>query len=327
MLCRRVLWSIVVLCSFLCVQASAQKDAEKDKGIEDLFYRSWMSGELLKPNPEMSVAFVFIPGFLNEIAFTYFRDFIDVLKQELGVSKSDILILDSSSKNSVESNIENHVSALKSFAKKTQKKMILIGHSKGGAELLHLSLAHPGFFAESVHGAYLIQAAVGGSPVADWMDHAENFPLRREDSLPWWQKIYMKGTRVLLNSLFANYRVGLQSLYQAKDKQSLDRYVTAMTPALRNTVQKKVFYITSTETCDAISKVIQATGCYLLQYGEGDGLVLWKDQFYTGVGQVIMQVQADHADFVLSEPLSKQPRSFRKAFARTLWKHALTLGK
>lgn len=110
---------------------------------------------------------IFVDGLLNEAAHlvgNYFCDNISEIK-ELGISHSHIGYLSS---HSVPKNADTLVGDIQEIYVREKLPIILIGHSKGGAECLYAILRNPYLLQSGIiDRVVLINPAVGGSPLAD----------------------------------------------------------------------------------------------------------------------------------------------------------------
>ena len=110
---------------------------------------------------------IFVAGILNEFADiinSYFTDNINAVIA-LGATYSYI---GPSSALSIPENAALLYEEINKIAQEVQKPIILVGHSKGAAEILHALYTHPELILnQSIERALLIQPAIGGSPLAD----------------------------------------------------------------------------------------------------------------------------------------------------------------
>lgn len=110
---------------------------------------------------------IFVAGVMNELTDfinNYFPDNMKAVKR-FGATYSYI---GPSSALSIPDNAALLYERIKEIAQKVQKPIILVGHSKGGAEILYLLLEHPELILDgTVDRTLLIQPAVGGSAIAD----------------------------------------------------------------------------------------------------------------------------------------------------------------
>jgi hypothetical protein len=110
---------------------------------------------------------IFVDGLLNEAAHlvgNYFCDNISEVK-ELGIGHSHIGYLSSYS---VPKNSDTLVSDIQEIYVREKLPIILVGHSKGGAECLYAILKNPYLLQSGIiDRVVLINPAVGGSPLAE----------------------------------------------------------------------------------------------------------------------------------------------------------------
>jgi hypothetical protein len=153
-----VLIFIIFLLASWARGASFQKawDQEEEKGFSSAD-SSLLAGKHV----------IFIAGIMNELTdfiHNYFPDNMKAVKQ-LGGTYSYI---GPSSSRTIPENAKILFEKINKIYIKIKKPLILIGHSKGGAESLYLLLEHPELIINGiVERTLLIQPAIGGSPMAD----------------------------------------------------------------------------------------------------------------------------------------------------------------
>lgn len=187
--------SILLIIFFFSAAASALADWNLESSISDLKINN-LNLALTIPAPEnvgadfkkilaqkeplllndlnflgKNCAIIFVPGFISEtvLAFEdvnpgipiggYFAEQIDALKNEDGL---DARLFRTESEASVSENAESLAVYLRKFTGRT----ILIGHSKGGLEILDV-LVHYADIRPKVAGWIAIQSPFFGSPIAD----------------------------------------------------------------------------------------------------------------------------------------------------------------
>jgi pimeloyl-ACP methyl ester carboxylesterase len=268
---------------------------------------------------------VFVPGLANGIAnvpffSTYFGANIKTLKNEF---KMDVSYFGPKSSLPMEKNSAHLAQYLQGLYKKTSHKpVILIGHSKGGAECLLSVLKNPWLFDRIVSHVVLIQAAIGGSEFVHEGDISYVYRL-----------------------LSLYYKHGVDSLKQGKAHQvfqkafaKLDQYLFETYGHLgvehvlrkRKELSRKVFYVRSVtgpnEKLSIGLKILLSLGGYGLTATPGnDGLLSAPDQIpELGVDNQIPfgidlgVLHGDHIELTVSGPVSRGRRSDQAAFTRAL---------
>lgn len=249
---------------------------------------------------------LFVGGVMNELAeYTtgYFTDSRDCVEQELGGQSS---YWGPSSKNSIPENAEilnGHI--LKTYFE-TQKPLILVGHSKGAAEILYVILEHPELILDGlVERVILIQGSMGGSRIANdparWLGHAILKQLTEFDT----ESLSESGAKKVFDAAFEQY--------QAKIDQTAHEQVSG-----------KIFYLRSALELNRHSYFVQLI-LKLSQYdleieecGPSDGFLTTCSQLDSRIGVDLGIVEADHLSLVLSwVGLSKKER---RALMRAVFK-------
>lgn len=245
--------------------------------------------------PLVGLHVVFVGGFLNEALPGYFLDNAEECHAE-GASTS---IVEPSSLDDVGADTEHLVEAVRKAARDSGRRVVLVGHSKGGAAALLTALKHPELMLDgTLERVVVIQGAVGGSPIAEGIVG----------------KLSLRDAPVRVK--------GLQSLSQ-RDAKALFREALASlrarhTDAEVERVLRHVFYVRSSTS--EVSSILLVTHEFLNRQGSGrnDGLVLIEDQ-KLDVGVDLGTLDADHAALTVAGPISNRPAEYRKAFTRAMF--------
>ena len=243
---------------------------------------------------------LFVTGYMTEgidIVTDYFEDNAEVLKKDFGIHS---FILEQKSQQSIETNADLiYFKILELYEKNNKKPIILIGHSKGGAEALFTALQDYDLLLKGiVEKVVIIQGAVLGSPVATYF------------------------TTDFLGKLTSPLK-GLTSLNEqvmnAKFQERTSKLKMALSPFKFNLVSQKIYYVRSYKNRSDVSPILYFTHRYLEKTGgKNDGLLLLKDQYLEQIGVDLCVLYADHADLTVTSPLSTMPREARYAFTRAL---------
>ena len=231
---------------------------------------------------------IFVAGFLNELIPGYFVDNVAVT-QELGADTSTLFPASSRSLADDVGLIENELAA------HSQKKVVLVGHSKGGAGVLLTVLEHPELvLSGKVECVIVVQGAVGGSPLAD----ALTGPRPRR-------------------------AVGLTSLTTGSSHDTfvsaLDMLDARLSPKEREFLFSRVFYVRSAHREGALAAELALTELVLRPKGANDGL-LSPEQMKLEQGVDLGVLDSDHASLMVSSFLSVTTTEERRAFTTALYR-------
>jgi hypothetical protein len=254
---------------------------------------------------------VFVAGIMNELAnliSNYFPDNIEAA-QDMGASTSYVA---PRSSGSIPKNAGWLYSQVKTIYADVKRPLILVGHSKGGAEILHLILDHPELILDgTVDTVLLLQSAIGGSPLA-----------------------YETGPWITLVSLFLS--PDIETLKPHNAKRNFDRAYVQFCKTLRELVpadngqqakkaiSNRIFYVRSQQDPIALSSgvgfVLKVWQKSLGNAMPNDGLLPTSSQLDLRIGVDLGILAADHIDLAVSKVsvLSKQDR---KAFMYAVMEH------
>ena len=259
---------------------------------------------------------VFVYGFLNELNPWYFSDNKSALKN-FGVHKDLISEFAPSSAIGSFDNSKHVLTRLKKLYKRSEKKLVIFAHSKGAVEVLLTALDNPDFFKEHVKAVFLVQGAIGGSPIADYLNGTGQEPDERMTLVP--RKLIQAtgAVRVLAEKLVGPGLEGLtrnemDALWESYDlgNQSIKE------------ISKKFFYIRSKAAPEDSTGLTSHFSKYLsTYYGDNDSLVLLEDQHLEGFGQGFLTFEkATHSDLCVASPISRRPQILRTALMYALLK-------
>jgi len=254
--------------------------------------------------------YVFVAGFLNE-AFRsgYFNENRDALLAA-GVGADAIHVVFPRSADAVAETAGHLRQQIPALAGAGPQKLILIGHSKGAAELLAFALGNAAFVRARIEAIFLVQGAIGGSGVADYITDAGH-PL--DDEMPAAARVAFavaaRGGKLLDGQLDR----GFQSLTHRQAAALWARLVPRQSPSDR------IFYVRGHRKPAEVSKILSLTATYLsTYYGDNDGLVEVEDQWIPGLGRVLATLEADHMALTVARPVSGDGPAVRRAFTRAL---------
>jgi len=277
--------------------------------------------------------YVFVAGFLNE-AFRagYFNENRDALL-EAGVGTDAIHVVFPRSADAVAETAERLRQEIPALAAAGAQKLILVGHSKGAAEVLAFALGNPAFVRARVEAIFLVQGAIGGSGVADYITDAGH-PL--DDEMPGPARVAFavaaRGGKLLDGHLDR----GFQSLTHREAAALWARLVPGASPseteeagvksaakarskAWAGAPADRIFYVRSHRKPAEVSKILSLTATYLsTYYSDNDGLVEVEDQGMPGLGRVLATLEADHMALTVARPVSGDGPAVRRAFTQAL---------
>lgn len=245
--------------------------------------------------------FIFVGGFLSEGIPGYFNDNIAVT-QELGATTSTLF---PSSLGALEDDCALILDAVASARAQTGRKIVLVGHSKGGAGVLLTALRHPELMQSGqVDRVIVIQGAVRGSPLADLAVDGGS----------------LRSSPVRLRPLESLTRRDSEATFTA----ALSALHARLPPREVEALEARIFYVRSSQG-DSVAPVLALPHLYLSSKGSGrnDGLLLEEDmKLDEGVDLGVLE--ADHAALTVSSALSNQPPELRRAFTRALYREVFS---
>jgi len=263
---------------------------------------------------------VFVGGFLNEyvrhrLTGSYFRQNIAALKEVLpGVATVRVF---PPSRRGMADNVAWLRGELEgAWQRGGRRPLVVIGHSKGGAEALLTLLQHPDLASDGVvEDLVLIQSSVGGSPIADCL--ADPVACRPPSKLMrlagrWLRHSYRDGLLSLgtgeAGRLFAGALEGARAKLGAEGFERLSG---------------RVSHVRAVAPAEGVSRRLRPASRFLAGAGfpRNDGMLAVEAQhlerFGTDLGGVLT---AAHADLVCSGwGVSKRSRGYRAAFTRLLF--------
>jgi hypothetical protein len=240
----------------------------------------------------LNLHYVFITGFGGEIApAIYYYSQVRQLRQ-MGVPASHIHIIKPQSSRSIDENAD----LLKASLERIPGKLIIVGHSKGGAEALVFAAKNPEFFDQKVQGMYLFQVPNRGSFLADQVMARRPVDFSQQ---PFWDRFMLNADIWKAKLIYKPFfREGLESL---TTKRSEERWaeINEKYGASAAIVKPKTHFITSvTDSPDALSRIMDRL------VGPNDGIVPLYSQSLPEWGNVIAEIKAHHVGLVVLTPAS-----------------------
>lgn len=260
---------------------------------------------------------IFFPGFMNEIANiinSYFTDNIAAVKL-MGASTSYI---ESSSKNSIAENSEINYNKILKLKEKMEEKglkksFILVGHSKGGAELRDLILKHPELIIDGiVERVLVIQPVMRGSFIAD---NASGFLYSCVDAILQPNITTLTHENIRMENQEAVYQ------YVVKLKESSISVNKTITD-LHDIIRSRSFAVRShsNNLSLGLKLILGVMQDDLNRYSlPNDGLLSIEDQFDDMFTDLGVLEGIDHLDLTVST-VSNIPPKMRHGFTRAVFK-------
>ena len=249
---------------------------------------------------------VFVAGLLNEAAQLVGNYFCDNIAEvtRLGISHSHIGYLSSYT---VPKNADTLLVELHKIYARVKKPIILIGHSKGGAEALYVVLKYPELMlADLVERVVLLHPAVGGSPLAD--DVCNNMGGRSFTTYlgAGLISIQPETARRTFSEALASFRQILQSMPQNAASTTAATAITDPIALSEDSFKKlsdRVFYVRGAsphaKVTWGVKFVIYFCNKPLNPAIPNDGLLHVNDQMLSDFGVDLGILQADHIDLVI----------------------------
>lgn len=230
---------------------------------------------------------VFVAGFMNELIPGYFDDAADVAR-EAGASVS---IVRPRSRQTVEQDTFTVGEELTLH----RSPVVLVGHSKGGADVLLTVLQRPELVLSGrVAAVVVVQGCVGGSPLAD---AATQF------------KPLAKG--------------GLKAITTTESFAVFDRALAdldaKLSPEQQAELFRRIFYVRSSHRDTQVAAELALSHELLASGGPNDGLVP-LDRMRLGRGVDLGVFDSDHASLVVAGPLSTSTREERRTLSQALFR-------
>ncbi len=282
-------------------------------------------------NQVRQLQYVFVAGFLNEGICGYFEDNIATLRA-LGVAETKIHSIFPRSNQGVEQNASELYERLFDLSRQGSP-LVVVGHSKGALETLIMALKKTDFVSSRlIRAIFLIQGALGGSGVADFMLHGQP---KVDSKMPRMAAWVFRSVASLENTIEGLIKPGLKSL-ETETTKNLINGLLSDHPDSAPVVGEKIFYIRGWEEpghlpSEGVTSILKPTALYLKNYfcksetqdkghqGLNDGLVCLEDQSIDGLGTVLLTLPADHADLTAKWPISNQQRKIRQALTSAIF--------
>jgi len=228
---------------------------------------------------------------------------------------------------SIAENAELLISLLKkaSRANPSRAQIILIGHSKGGAEVVHLAVYHSEIFDSSnglgfqVDQVLTLQAALGGSIVADielrndleLFSSWRQFLVSKNIKVPWWA-LHIKGLLLGIKT------PGFQSLstLQSKERNSeLVHFFSSLPLKIQQKIKSHIHFNVSYRKAENFSSLpfyLRTMAEFIDSQGSpNDGLLKLEHQSLAEVGNILITAE-DRSHFNLIEKYG--PAKIRQDF-------------
>lgn len=305
---------LLLLATFL---TSPARTAPLDSFVFSSAYGAYLGNDLQLPPAVRAGAaqtrFILVAGFLNEGMPCYFQENVQALRDG-GVPASQIHILFPESGRGIEDNVAPLARQILQLTDHDDKRLVLIGHSKGAVELLAAAVLTPEL-ARRASTILLIQGAFGGSGIADFIQDVGR-PMSPQ--IPWQHAVWLWTSKAAGSVLNQAINPGFSSLRRDYARAYWTNLLTRHARDIRE-VSPKVYYIRSYVHPDHAAPILNCTGWYLhTAYGPNDGLVEYDDQYVVGIGRDLATLEADHAGLTSGMPISHVSERVRRALMWTI---------
>lgn len=238
---------------------------------------------------------LFVAGFLSDIhpaGGVFYEKNTKELAKQIGIKYSYLSL--PSHKSAIDNANEIYQKTMRIFSQ-NKTPVILFGHSKGGAEVFFTLLKYPELILNGiVDRAVLIQAAIGGTPLANPESPTMSglflfFGNGLRSMIP---KIADQNVTTELSSFIKNIRY----LFATENLGFMEEMIQQ--------VSKKIFYVRSSSgnRLKGIFQIAQATAqINLTNLGPNDGILLVEDQKCSYFGTDIGVLESDHFNLALNQ--------------------------
>ena len=266
---------------------------------------------------------VFLDGLLNEAAQlvgNYYCDNINEVER-LGLSYTHLGYLSSET---IPSNADRLFAEIHKIHSKVKRPIILVGHSKGGAECLYCILKNPELLTSNiVDRVVLMHPAVGGSPLAD--NVCDNFMGRRFtaylaeglDSLK--PAIAKRNFQKILRTFRRTILLDSPETTMEEHLKNYDE-ICSLDNKLFKKLSDRVFYLRGNSPggviCWGVQFVVAFCNHPLDPNIPNDGLLHCDDQYLSDFGTDLGILDFDHIDMVIGGMVTNARPDKRKAYTR-----------
>ena len=277
----------------LCEMSAAIRDVEPDPARRVARIRAYLA--------DKQVAVV--NGYLG-CSPTEFRDVHQTL-QNLGVN-IPLTSICPPSRVAIEANVGYILKSLRTIAARSpDRKIVLLGQSKGGAEILQFLATHPEVMTPKskrgfeVAAAVTFSAAIGGSVMADIVLNTDpELTQRWED----FKRVNGGFVRALAKSHFDPTTPGFQSLTTPRSKARNQRLLKETSEETRRLLAEKLYFVTAVRdgTSNDVPDFLTLIAKFMHQQTDAnDCLVYEKDQRLDGLGTHLLEVKrASHFSLI-----------------------------
>ncbi len=261
---------------------------------------------------------VLVSGFGNEFfRAEYFRDIVESLSKDYKMDLSKIHVVHSDSNLSADENVKIVNKKLQEVRGKG-KKILLVGHSRGGLILMKMMLDQPELIRDdSIAKVVTIQSPLKGTPTASFLkDMLEQFdPIMK----------YINGTLTdycRCNMVCTLKMDGARSMDEEQTKIDVGSKISKLNDSDRAKLSGKTYYITSGFFNGESSEWTKLGTWINKSKGDQDGTVPYQSQYIRGLGKRLAKLESiGHTDLVIDhEKKSNIGKKARLAFARAFVK-------
>jgi pimeloyl-ACP methyl ester carboxylesterase len=262
----------------------------------------------------------------------YFVTLEEVIREVYGASAEKVPLHVSNSWRAVEQSTEGLKKYIEISFERHGKPLVLVGHSKGGAEILYTLFKYPELMEKKVDRVLLIQAAIGGSPLIEENPEKVSFKT-------WFVKnvAHTLGLQETLHSL-------KPTVAQRNVQEHYRLFQETVSPELQAQISNRVFYLRSSmpkgreSWASYIARIVSSVNLHHVQRNESesdedasegssslghDGFIRLEDQILENFGVDLGVFEEDHSFLAIDGWLSTTSKQDKIPIARALIEHIL----
>jgi pimeloyl-ACP methyl ester carboxylesterase len=245
-------------------------------------------------------SYLFVGGYGNEAGRDHYFQWNAEMLREMGATHVD-LMFPSSMRAAADNLARVRDRILRAYYEGGEKPVVVMGHSKGGLEVLATLLAYPDLVTKGiVANAVLIQAPIGGNTLLDQRGLIG--------------RLYAKALSIPLASFRSLMTPGINSIISDRIEE-----LTASKAELR-AVSRVVRYVISHKEVEESGAAIRAASKVIPHQIPNDGLVAKMDMWIPGFGTILGDLYIDHLEVVLGKSVRFIAENVERARVRAFTK-------
>ncbi|MBK9295011.1 MAG: hypothetical protein IPM57_11335 [Oligoflexia bacterium] len=225
-----------------------------------------------------------VAGFSNELAPSY----LTVWDQTLRLEGLNVSVIRPHSSKSVSQNVDYLKTQFKKISKKHKKRLVVVGHSKGGLESVATLLKHPELAENVIEKVVAVQSPLCGCELGE------------------------RGYNLVSYFYNGTYINGLSSLTNSEVRAMTIDQIHSMPDALAHKLSAKILYVVSEKDRSEHPTVIKLLSTIVGHTPNGDGLVHKREMFIEGFGEIIFNLKADHMELAVPPMIGFETSSVEK---------------